>query len=170
MSFRPLSGYLISKLPGFAYYANYEESGFRPLSGYLISKSNIGMNFVNGLISLSFRPLSGYLISKWSNTVSENEYAKLVSVPSRGILFPNKIRYILEDSIGFPSPLGVSYFQMMKADFTFTQRRQVFPSPLGVSYFQILMSTNCEENKLFLVSVPSRGILFPNERFYIRSV
>ena len=46
----------------------------------------------------------------------KNEF--IVSVPSRGILFPNSI--VLSSSIAlftsaFPSPLGVSYFQMLTA-------------------------------------------------------
>ena len=60
-----------------------------------------------------FRPLSGYLISKYE-------------------LFPKKRK---------------SY--------------NVFPSPLGVSYFQIFLPES--SLKMFvIVSVPSRGILFPN--------
>ena len=43
-------------------------------------------------------------------------------------------------------------------------RLKLFPSPLGVSYFQIIkmkkMSIALERE---IVSVPSRGILFPNQ-------
>ena len=41
--------------------------------------------------------------------------------------------------IQFPSPLGVSYFQIMKKEYMkpFEEFEAKFPSPLGVSYFQI---------------------------------
>ena len=40
----------------------------------------------------------------------------LVSVPSRGILFPNRVlRTNIESKVEFPSPLGVSYFQILSA-------------------------------------------------------
>ncbi len=65
-------------------------------------------------------------------------FVKKVSVPSRGILFPN-----------FALQLGI---EIGKAS---------FPSPLGVSYFQIVVkAATCTEEGT--VSVPSRGILFPN--------
>ena len=85
-----------------------------------------------------FRPLSGYLISKWKNVMKW--FATLVSVPSRGILFPNISPSCLS-SIGanmFPSPLGVSYFQMEIKN-GYRRIQTGFPSPLGVSYFQISM-------------------------------
>ena len=42
-----------------------------------------------------------------------NGTAVSVSVPSRGILFPNNLEdYIYYNSEMFPSPLGVSYFQI----------------------------------------------------------
>ena len=60
-----------------------------------------------------------------------------VSVPSRGILFPNSnygtakvVAYV------FPSPLGVSYFQIRYIS-AIESMADAFPSPLGVSYFQI---------------------------------
>ena len=40
---------------------------------------------------------------------------------------------------------------------------EMFPSPLGVSYFQIKEGNNLRRN-MTVVSVPSRGILFPNMR------
>ena len=58
----------------------------------------------------------------------------------------------------FPSPLGVSYFQMKKT--YFEKERIKFPSPLGVSYFQI--KGGLPYIRMLSVSVPSRGILFPN--------
>ena len=66
-------------------------NGFRPLSGYLISKLLLNTIFFNQRRSQNgFRPLSGYLISK-----------------SDGFeLTQNFINYV------FPSPLGVSYFQI----------------------------------------------------------
>ena len=59
----------------------------------------------------------------------------------------------------FPSPLGASYFQMETKNEKI--KRLLFPSPLGASYFQIMYTTMgfCVQ---FIVSVPSRGILFPN--------
>ena len=132
-SFRPLSGYLISKLEKNRSKSHVERC-FRPLSGYLISKCrekmrrlqrllvsvpSRGILFPNGKSTLAkdikdmcFRPLSGYLISKLSEELEEpSDY---VSVPSRGILFPN---FGVHNSsccidFAFPSPLGVSYFQI----------------------------------------------------------
>ena len=37
----------------------------------------------------------------------------------------------------FPSPLGVSYFQIEVLLYSFRLELNLFPSPLGVSYFQI---------------------------------
>ena len=62
----------------------------------------------------------------------------MVSVPSRGILFPNCRFYYHETKAG-----------------------NMFPSPLGVSYFQMKI-VNITKQLLIIVSVPSRGILFPN--------
>ena len=59
----------------------------------------------------------------------------------------------------FPSPLGVSYFQMLLKRYN-ENLVKAFPSPLGVSYFQIKKSNDAIA--LIWVSVPSRGILFPN--------
>ncbi len=86
---------------------------------------------------VSFRPLSGYLISKYNAHAFE--------------------RY---DNLKFPSPLGVSYFQIA-AKYWKDLKNDLFPSPLGVSYFQIVCSAT-GWNVIILVSVPSRGILFPN--------
>ena len=108
----------------------------------------------------------------------------MVSVPSRGILFPNKpTRSFITRLPEFPSPLGVSYFQIIKtvllifALFSFRPLSGyliskwlilavvwgitiMFPSPLGVSYFQIRWQIAMSFH--IMVSVPSRGILFPN--------
>ena len=64
----------------------------------------------------------------------------MVSVPSRGILFPNTI------------PKGHCRIK---------EETYQFPSPLGVSYFQMLDNGKYSANG-YVVSVPSRGILFPN--------
>ena len=64
----------------------------------------------------------------------------------------------------FPSPLGVSYFQML-ADSLSMRDWHRFPSPLGVSYFQILYKRFRRRISGACVSVPSRGILFPNKIF-----
>ena len=64
----------------------------------------------------------------------------VVSVPSRGILFPNSVRKIQwKMQKRFPSPLGVSYFQMHITEKQMEELADRFPSPLGVSYFQIIM-------------------------------
>ena len=85
-----------------------------------------------------------------------------VSVPSRGILFPNDVAGYIEfiDEKEFPSPLGASYFQMEDMKYIEKITGEEFPSPLGASYFQIAKKffDTCEN----IVSVPSRGILFPN--------
>ena len=66
----------------------------------------------------------------------------------------------LRQCILFPSPLGVSYFQIV-TDCVLYTAFSAFPSPLGVSYFQIKTHQMNKSNKS-AVSVPSRGILFPN--------
>ena len=137
LSFRPLSGYLISKFARSSSVAD----------GSAVSVPSRGILFPNekkaykAYAECSFRPLSGYLISKyWDNKYWENR--KIVSVPSRGILFPNFITGVCcseSDIALFPSPLGVSYFQIM------------------VNWLELI-----EEKEDQIVSVPSRGILFPN--------
>ena len=64
-----------------------------------------------------------------------------VSVPSRGILFPNSYykNGKLKDIKEFPSPLGVSYFQIDIIFYGCCKHTTKFPSPLGVSYFQIII-------------------------------
>ena len=95
--------------------------------------------------------------------VSYNTCVAFVSVPSRGILFPNGNRLyctwfgwysfrplsghliskcrefnINEDWLRtFPSPLGASYFQMENEYDIGRIMEYLFPSPLGASYFQI---------------------------------
>ena len=64
-------------------------NNFRPLSGYLISKCFERIPIAKS--TFNFRPLSGYLISKY---LLEEYNRKLVE---------------------FPSPLGVSYFQILSA-------------------------------------------------------
>ena len=65
----------------------------------------------------------------------------VVSVPSRGILFPNEILFMFQHlREKFPSPLGVSYFQMDVNALMQAVGTVGFPSPLGVSYFQIKQS------------------------------
>ena len=112
--FRPLSGYLISKC-GKATMDDIRNRCFRPLSGYLISKSGYEVHFVGDFAGDCFRPLSGYLISKFS--------------------WAQSVRKIKSS---FPSPLGVSYFQIKGSDAIALIWQGKFPSPLGVSYFQIL--------------------------------
>ena len=65
-----------------------------------------------------------------------------VSVPSRGILFPNIYKHIwfLKDlkTVSVPSRgiLFPNFFETMK--WFVANNYELFPSPLGVSYFQIL--------------------------------
>ena len=111
-----------------------------------------------------FRPLSGHLISK------------LFLVTTKG--------YIV--NILFPSPLGASYFQIQMYDILrlvygysfrplsghliskfdlggiYAGYISPFPSPLGASYFQMSKWIPYYECNILYVSVPSRGILFPN--------
>ena len=90
-------------------------------------------------MSNRFRPLSGYLISK---------FIKAAGVTAGRV---------------FPSPLGVSYFQMgLGLNFLIGSYIVSVPSR-GI----LFPNTNM---KLLLidtrpVSVPSRGILFPNKTF-----
>ena len=88
-------------------------TSFRPLSGYLISKCCTDDTTKNTLFC--FRPLSGYLISKLRLVYGYTTTSAKVSVPSRGILFPNNQNELYHYGVhGFPSPLGVSYFQIHK--------------------------------------------------------
>ena len=94
----------------------------------------------------------------------------LVSVPSRGILFPNDIPVAKKDRAKFSfRPLSghlISKLDKEKAEDD--AREYLFPSPLGASYFQIKQDEYYEKERI-LVSVPSRGILFPNsvERYLL---
>ena len=88
-----------------------------------------------------------------------------VSVPSRGILFPNTTisswlltcRWVSVPSRGilFPNFFGYNYTRGWEFE-------KEFPSPLGVSYFQISICLYGWKGGCWMVSVPSRGILFPN--------
>ena len=88
---------------------------------------------------------------------------KRVSVPSQGILFPNSILSsyrVWSSFVSVPSRdilFPNKYFKNVK-----TLEELRFPSPLGVSYFQIMISLLLMILGT-LVSVPSRGILFPNK-------
>ena len=86
-----------------------------------------------------------------------------VSVPFRGISFPNtNLPKWIYPSSTFPSPSGASHFQIKmkkyRIEFGFG-----FPSPSGASHFQITQSFLIL--LAFLVSVPFRGISFPNLSF-----
>ena len=164
---------------------------------------------------MRFRPLSGYLISKYDRGIFKESREDEVSVPSRGILFPNRffrswrirtgIVSVPSRGILFPNeyrhrpikrswpcfrplsgyliskltsikwwclthqsfrPLSgylISKFDILRLVYGYTATR--FPSPLGVSYFQINYDYNYKHNERFYtVSVPSRGILFPNRK------
>ena len=65
----------------------------------------------------------------------------------------------------FLSPLGVSYFQINEY-ISNDETAARFPSPLGVSYFQINNQIDAMYD-FWNVSVPSRGILFPNKHVTI---
>ena len=85
-----------------------------------------------------------------------------VSVLSRGIYFPNQLMQFASDSeyYEFPSPLGVSIFQIEYCECD--EEGDLFPSPLGVSIFQIKHIAVIDVE--LVVSGPSRGIYFPNSR------
>ena len=88
-----------------------------------------------------------------------------VSVPSRGILFPNSkeesdnhkeyTNYCFRPLSGYL----ISKFTAILFTYGIDSR---FPSPLGVSYFQIFRQLYFRQGQ-YCVSVPSRGILFPNK-------
>ena len=82
-------------------------------------------------------PSRGILFPNKNCYIMIESGAKTVSVPSRGILFPNStvLSFIIACYM-FPSPLGVSYFQIMKRQLS-GEIKVMFPSPLGVSYFQM---------------------------------
>ena len=136
---------------------------------------------------IGFRPLSGHLISKSTiRTVKTLNDGDMFPSPLGASYFQiNMARKRMVTRTMFPSPLGASYFQI-KGDFIMEENRNEFPSPLGASYFQIYMkiTTNTLEFMSFrplsghliskfavysvlsmmsMVSVPSRGILFPNK-------
>ena len=54
----------------------------------------------NTLEFMSFRPLSGHLISKFA-VYSVLSMMSMVSVPSRGILFPNMYSRFIVDELGY---------------------------------------------------------------------
>ena len=59
----------------------------------------------------------------------------------------------------FPSPLGASYFQIKKNTTNKNSRRVSVPSR-GILFPNAISARLA--SRIFLVSVPSRGILFPN--------
>ena len=90
----------------------------------------------------------------------------------------------------FPSPLGASYFQITAMVYiiekdkirfrplsghlisksyiqSYSKEWRLFPSPLGASYFQIVTFKRSIKDIQAIVSVPSRGILFPNLFFLL---
>ena len=87
---------------------------------------------------------------------------KIVSVPSRGILFPNTLSFPKASTqrVSVPSR-GILFPNGLLPDMI-NQLMLLFPSPLGASYFQIFSVLISTQNFSFSVSVPSRGILFPN--------
>ena len=95
--------------------------------------------------NLGFRPLSGYLISKWRNR-------------------PFSITLVL-----FPSPLGVSYFQIRGCAQGMATAMYSFPSPLGVSYFQIgnIVEVSLKNLTCFR---PLSGYLISKSAFAVRRV
>ena len=62
----------------------------------------------------------------------------------------------------FPSPLGASYFRILHLRIPNALYHRLFPSPLGASYFRMAIAIDALSYVIVLVSVPSRGILFPN--------
>ena len=121
---------------------------FRPLSGYLISKYNAKDKY-KSLMSVSV-PSRGILfpnnMKKFICTA-----VTFVSVPSRGILFPNSVssrcRIIWSFSVSVPSR-GILFPN--EFDFVVLKAQLKIPSPLGVSYFQILAEIGfkkIEENR-----------------------
>ena len=112
--------------------------GFRPLSGYLISKYKSGWTSPKRNWTVSV-PSRGILFPNHVNSYVLVFTYKWVSVPSRGILFPNSYTNItMICCYLFPSPLGVSYFQINKL-ILHSFLKFLFPSPLGVSYFQMFL-------------------------------
>ena len=83
-------------------------------------------------------PSRGILFPNYDVPVDDNGFRIIVSVPSRGILFPNNMNRTLcgkfdvvsvpSRGILFPNGELLSWFDSMTSQ---------FPSPLGVSYFQI---------------------------------
>ena len=122
---------------GFYFYAK-TASGFRPLSGYLISKfmlMNITMDFQSReLVSV---PSRGILFPNRRSITMEEDYVEKVSVPSRGILFPNN---------------GGRLCGEVKMSFR----------PLSGYLISKWEDKKSNDAIALIVSVPSRGILFPN--------
>ena len=77
-----------------------------------------------------FRPLPGHLISKYIPEFLFSEELRNVSVPFRGISFPNKFTKIDSNWFKvFPSPSGASHFQIRLWKSLFTDSRRFRPLP-----------------------------------------
>ena len=89
---------------------------------------------------------------------------KCVSVPSRGILFPNTVSNFSTTLFTlFPSPLEVSYFQIRSVGLNMKSKDIVSVPSRGILFPNT--GVICGIRTGVFVSVPSRGILFPNYCF-----
>ena len=132
-----------------------------PSRGILFPNNGKTVEPNDGMIG--FRPLSGHLISKSTiRTVKTLNDGDMFPSPLGASYFQIKGDFIMEENRNeFPSPLGASYFQI-RCSRPVRVSKTSFPSPLGASYFQIRRNDVYRKNYRWSVSVPSRGILFPN--------
>ena len=136
---------------------------FRPLSGHLISKYSTDVLIWQKNRFIVSVPSRGILFPNLCSFSAS--YSKIVSVPSRGILFPNnffqKTVDILAHQVSVPSR-GILFPNNMAKKLTAYERERSFRPLSGhliSKSMKKILSAWIEQ-----VSVPSRGILFPNWR------
>ena len=136
-------------------------------------------------------PMSAPFSFTYSRLTYSSPFHRFVTIklrPLTGFLIAKLTSHFLIERLPFfiPSPLGASYFQIsliiIKAKDLYNGFRPLsghlisksqtpsgisfsgfmFPPPLGASYFQIVIAAIIKFLFFRKVSVPSRGILFPN--------
>ena len=101
-SFRPLTGIKVSELHKIIV-LSFVVNRFRPLTGIKVSEQKRDCR--TNTFWRSFRPLTGIKVSEQCNELVE-KYGLLVSVPSRGLRYLNRLRMFNKDGFRFPSPHG----------------------------------------------------------------
>ena len=83
---------------------------------------------------------------------------------SGNLIFQSFFKPVITSANKFPSPIGESYFSIIKL--RTTKRANRFPSPIGESYFSMQFRFTAYPWSR-CISVPYRGILFFNETFTV---